>query len=61
MAEEGTESYQNVNGANKKESELLCLLLFTDSNLLVHFSLDEGPRRRTFGYGAVWCGVGGHR
>ena len=60
MAEEGTESYQTINGANQKESELLCLLLFTDSNLLIHFSLNEGLRRRIIGRGAV-REVGGPR
>ena len=50
VAKERTESYQKINGVNQEESELLCLLLFTDSNLLIHFSLDEGPRRRVVGH-----------
>ena len=36
---------------SKEESELPYLLFFTDSNLLIHFSLLEAPRRKVVGDG----------
>ena len=48
---------QLMGSKTKKESEFLCSLLFTDSNILIHSSLGNALRRGTAGCRGVGHGT----